>query len=360
MSESVIEVGQAPGGSRQENATSCQPQLTRPGSVARNGALDFTKGALVLLMVLYHWINYFVSRTGDFYKYIRFITPSFIFITGFLLTNIYLARYSPGDLRLHRRLIQRGAKLLVLFGILNIVVGYLGHKGGITLGRGASAFAHTCYAVFVTGDRSAVAFAVLAPISYLLLIAPLLLLCVKAGRGAFAALTLLFLSATYAFELLWMGNAYLELLAIGVLGMLLGLMSQKLLANISSASGWIVGANVLYLVVLTFWREVYPVQVIGVCCNVSLLYLLGTCMSSNGRVNYLIMELGQYSLLAYIVQIAVLLGIWKVLGRFELNLVTRCLALLCVVAVTVLWIRATHLARRKWPVMDLVYKWLFA
>src|SRR5690349_11729639 len=51
----------------------------------RNPALDFTKGVLVLLMVLYHWINYFVTREGDLYRYLRFITPSFIFITGFLI-----------------------------------------------------------------------------------------------------------------------------------------------------------------------------------------------------------------------------------------------------------------------------------
>src|SRR5439155_17798294 len=32
-------------------------------------ALDFTKGALVLFMVLYHWLNYFVSPQGEMYRY---------------------------------------------------------------------------------------------------------------------------------------------------------------------------------------------------------------------------------------------------------------------------------------------------
>ena len=75
----------------------------------RNLALDFTKGLLVLLMVLYHWINYFVSQQGDFSEILRFITPSFIFITGFLIANVYLAKYAIDDPRLYKRLIQEGS-----------------------------------------------------------------------------------------------------------------------------------------------------------------------------------------------------------------------------------------------------------
>src|SRR6185295_1822787 len=71
-------------------------QLTQPSIAAterpgRNPALDFTKGALVLIMVLYHWLNYFVSADGFGYRYLRFITPSFIVITGFLVSHIYLS-----------------------------------------------------------------------------------------------------------------------------------------------------------------------------------------------------------------------------------------------------------------------------
>src|SRR6184192_3526731 len=62
-----------------------------PRTPGRNSALDFTKGMLVLLMVLYHWLNYFVASEGDFYRYLRFVTPSFIFITGFLISNVYLS-----------------------------------------------------------------------------------------------------------------------------------------------------------------------------------------------------------------------------------------------------------------------------
>ena len=89
-------------------------------SPARNPALDFTKGTLVLLMVLYHWINYFVSTQGPFYTYLRFITPSFIFIAGFLIGNVYPAKYGWGNPAAVQRLVIRGLKLLAMFTILNV------------------------------------------------------------------------------------------------------------------------------------------------------------------------------------------------------------------------------------------------
>src|SRR5271169_6764755 len=46
----------------------------------RISALDFTKGTLVLVMVLYHWLNYFVGSQGSFYRYLSFLPPSFICI----------------------------------------------------------------------------------------------------------------------------------------------------------------------------------------------------------------------------------------------------------------------------------------
>src|SRR5207302_5956026 len=79
---------------RREHPTGSNMTLVMPSDITRSShmmvataskthrlpALDFTKGALVLFMVLYHWLNYFVSTEGDFYRYLRFLTPSFIFI----------------------------------------------------------------------------------------------------------------------------------------------------------------------------------------------------------------------------------------------------------------------------------------
>src|SRR5215475_7529793 len=92
----------------------------RPGAAQRIAALDFTKGALVLIMVLYHWLNYFHGPYGDIYKYLRFLTPSFIFISGFLITNVHLSKYEITDSRLPKRLFRRGLKILAVFLALNV------------------------------------------------------------------------------------------------------------------------------------------------------------------------------------------------------------------------------------------------
>src|SRR5690554_3047035 len=86
----------------------------------RDHALDATKGVLVLLMVLYHWMNYFYSTEGFFYRYIRFITPSFIFLTGFLISHVSWGRNAPSEGGASRKLLGRGARLFVLFCVLNI------------------------------------------------------------------------------------------------------------------------------------------------------------------------------------------------------------------------------------------------
>src|ERR1700734_281432 len=86
----------------------------------RISALDFTKGALVLIMVLYHWINYFIGPQWEYYQYLRFLTPSFIFITGFMISHVYLSKYDAADPRLPKRLFTRGLKLLGIFVVLNV------------------------------------------------------------------------------------------------------------------------------------------------------------------------------------------------------------------------------------------------
>src|SRR5580658_8456542 len=106
--EAATRTGGAMLPSQQAKAIEVMPKTSK---APRIPALDFTKGALVLIMVLYHWLNYFVGPQGDIYKYLRFLTPSFIFITGFLISNVYLSKYGIADPRLPRRLVQRGLKI---------------------------------------------------------------------------------------------------------------------------------------------------------------------------------------------------------------------------------------------------------
>src|ERR1700734_3441984 len=96
------------------------PAAVRSPKGQRLPGLDFTKGVLVLVMVLYHWVNYFIGTQWGYYQYLRFLTPSFIFITGFMISNVYLSKYAAADPRLPKRLFTRGLKLLGIFVVLNV------------------------------------------------------------------------------------------------------------------------------------------------------------------------------------------------------------------------------------------------
>src|SRR5467141_3434231 len=135
--------------SHQHCADVLKPTASPP---TRIGALDFTKGALVLFMVLYHWLNYFVAPEGDMYRYLRFLTPSFIFITGFLISNVYLSRYQVADRHVPARLVQRGLKLLAVFVCLNLAIGLLladSYNGKILFGQLSL---RNMVAIYVTGN----------------------------------------------------------------------------------------------------------------------------------------------------------------------------------------------------------------
>src|SRR4030095_3840724 len=111
---------------------------------------------------------------------LRFLTPSFIFITGFLISHVYLAAYDRDRSRLRNRLLPRGVRLLLLFGVLNLAA-------GVALQARSSGMAPVSWqAIFVTGDGGA-AFSILVPIGYFLILAPAVLALSKRARVPLAA-----------------------------------------------------------------------------------------------------------------------------------------------------------------------------
>jgi peptidoglycan/LPS O-acetylase OafA/YrhL len=332
-----------------------------PGSRAgRNLALDFTKGLLVLLMVLYHWINYFVSQQGDFYKYLRFITPSFIFITGFLIANVYLAKYAIDDPRLYKRLIQRGVKLLAIFTLLNLAVAVLAARGAGATNSGIGTFLHNAGSTYLTGNGRTAAFTVLVPISYLLILSPALLLLYRWHRNfPLAACGLLFL-AIYILKLNGVVLGHLELFTIGVLGLVLGRVPIEKINRVARFPFYLAAAYVAYLIALSIWQEIYPLQVVGVCLSLLLMYVIGVKSGEAGCVQSRIIVLGQYSLLAYIVQIGVVLLLSKALRQLNLGHATLLISFFGAFALTIAAIEVVARTRTKSRIVDRLYKSLFA
>ena len=276
----------------------------------RNPALDITKGVLVLLMILYHWINYFIGVHGEIYKYLRFITPSFIFISGFLISNVYAEKYGVPDAQVNWRLIQRGVKLLILFTILNIAALCVLSRGYLEVTENLKAFAANAPSIYLTGTRQETVFAVLVPISYVLILSPAVLFLNRLGSYWTWLLCVTVLVAVGALQHGGHGSPTLELISFGVLGMAVGCIPMERIDSAATKGLAVLAVYLIYTGAIALWSATYLLQLIGVCVNVLGIYALSKWNRSE-FVGDCVGLIGQYSLFAYIFHI----GLLQVLQR---------------------------------------------
>ncbi|HMP83277.1 MAG TPA: hypothetical protein PKA41_11305 [Verrucomicrobiota bacterium] len=330
-----------------------------PKDATRNQALDFSKGILVLFMVLYHWLNYFVVSDGMIYRYLRFITPSFIFLTGFLIGSVYLTRYTLTEWRLYSRLVERGLKLLAIFTALNVGAAIVLRRGGdVTSAVGE--FVRNLFSVYVVGSGETAAFEVLVPISYLIVLAAPLLFLSRWTKYVFHIACGISIVAV-----LWAGThgvtiPNLELLSMGLLGFVLGYVPLSKINQLALHWPFLILAYAGYLIGVTVWDVIYPLQVVGVCLTVTLIYLWGVVWRGEGGVLARILILGRYSLLAYIAQIVILQILRKALGGMADGAGKMAVTFVAVLLLTQLTIEITEVCRSKWKSVDRLYKFVFA
>jgi peptidoglycan/LPS O-acetylase OafA/YrhL len=324
---------------------------------ARDDALDAVKGWLVLFMVLYHWLNYFVGLEWSGYRYLRFLTPSFIFIAGFLVSHVYLQRHDAESPVLRRRLIQRGAKLLVLFLALNAVDTLVGARD---LGRLVDLWPASRMASVLAFGEGGAAFAILLPIAYFFFVAPVLLaLSVRLGVSL-ASIAAALLSCVVSVSALGFFNMHVELLTIACLGLAAG--SAKLGApeRLLAYPGLVVAAYAGYLAAITLWNVPYWLQVVGVCLSAALLYLAGRQWRSPAATVRQVVLLGRYSLLAYVAQIAVLQLLTRLWPPRDLTPVGLAGTLVAATLLTLAAVRATDALRSRSVAADRAYRMVFA
>jgi peptidoglycan/LPS O-acetylase OafA/YrhL len=326
----------------------------------RNSALDFTKGILVLFMVLYHWLNYFVSTEGSVYTYLRFLTPSFIFITGFLIANVYHAKFARDRWRVFWRLTERGVKLLLLFTLLNVALNVLfasNYKGAMP---GVTGFVRNAASIYISGNGKA-SFEVLVPISYLLLLAPwLFLLGGLYTRTVIVLCAAMFVGIAYA-DSLSPGSANLTLLATGVLGMVFG--SHTIEAVNSWTNHWyaVVCLNIAYTIAIGILGVGYLLQPIGACLTVTLIYLIGMKTARSERIQRPIILLGKYSLFAYVAQICLLQLLRRALPYLDLHgLAFSLVSFAAAFALTVVTVESVDYVRTRSQTLDSLYRFVFA
>jgi peptidoglycan/LPS O-acetylase OafA/YrhL len=324
----------------------------------RDQSLDFVKGVLVVIMVIYHWMNYFVDVRWDVYRYLRFLTPSFIFITGFIIARIYSPEQFVADRRIARRLLQRGFKILALFTVLNVLAAtLLPRSGGSASGVGA--FVASAYSVYITGNGRAI-FDVLVPIAYFLLCAPLVMTLGMRTPLAIPLVTIILLVLASVTSLTGHVVANLELLALAMTGMLTGKVPPQRLARVSDSRVGLAVAYILYLAAITAWNVAFPLQIVGVCLTLLLIHQAACEAGSRGALQRWIIELGRYSLFAYIAQVAVLQVLRRVLKPFDLHALWLLLPFLAALVLTAAAVALVATLRKHSLVTDRLYRAVFA
>lgn len=280
----------------------------------RIDALDQTKGVLVVLMVVYHTLNY----TSEYYlafRYLSFLPPSFILISGYLLSVVYLARYNGTDHEVQKRILVRGVKLFLLFTALNILTYLFFRRAGGGEHTNILGYFDHWREIYVTGSGRLAVFEVLLPISYLLILAPLLIWAAYRQRAALLAITVILLTACTVLEWEGYSTGNLNLLSVGVFGMLIG---HTVADKINGLGGYLLFSIIAYcgyLLVGAWIGQTYLVQLLGATLALALIFSLCARLGLSGMPRNLLVKLGQYSLIAYIAQIGLLQILSRVVHR---------------------------------------------
>lgn len=330
---------------------SSRPATAESARSGRINALDWTKGMLVLFMVVYHGINYSVFRPVAF-QYLAFLPPSFILIAGFIVGHVYAAKYDLKSLTPYLRLGVRGLKLLVLFALLNLAFIIVRER---SLYHGFWEFGVRFEDIFLLGNGRVGIFEVLLPIAYFLLLAPLLL-----WSRRYTWLGVPVVAAVLFALCLFVDSDNLGFLCVGVIGMAIGLIPMNRIEWLARKWPLVLLLYGVYRLISFRFGETFPVQTTAAVVSVLLLFAIGLRTDSTNWLGRQIVVLGNYSLFAYLAQIPLLRVLAKLWGGQPDAPVS--VALLILLASGLLWVLVLgvdRLRKESRPV-DTSYRAVFA
>jgi len=328
-------------------------------------ALDFTKGALVLLMVLYHWINYFIGPQWRYYTYLRFLTPSFILISGFMVSHVYLSKYSAADPRLSKRLLTRGLKLLAVFLALNLARNLVVPLLGTDVPMENLFSPRNIFAVFVSGNfpvvgGKVISFPILVSISYLLMLSGVLMLPYRRYKYTFHFVCVILFLSILTLGLAGWRSYNVEFVAIGMLGVLAGFIPIAVINDFVRHPYGLAFGYVCYVIGITLWNVRFPLLVFGVPLSLMVIYLVGARTSESGVIAKEVILLGKYSLFGYISQIVILQILSAGFRRVNFGFTAVAVSFFAAFVLTMASVEVMDRARARMASVDKLYKAVFA
>ena len=336
-------------------------EAARPaaGAKHRDLGLDFVKGFLVVVMALYHGMNYFSDVPAEAYGYLRFVNGSFVFISGYVVAAFYTDASRGDRFAAFRRLASRGLKLLCIFTVLNLAVSALGMTNYRAVTFGLSDYLDSAADIYGSGQAHQIAFRILVPISYVLMLSGLYLVSPR-SQAILIALTL-------ATALLW--NFFAPLVAnvffvlTGLVGLSFGLLLLKHDLLGRRVRRWlpIVLGFVALASVMNWLSGNVLAYGVGVGLLLKLVYDGAALLAPAGRIYQWLVLLGRYSLVSYIAQIGFLFVLHRALRGHEFApLPELALVFLATCAFLLAACLAIDRLRRRFRLVEGTYRLVFA
>jgi peptidoglycan/LPS O-acetylase OafA/YrhL len=333
-------------------------------STTRIPVLDFTKGFLVLSMVIYHLFNYFLWGDHVIYAYVGYVTQAFIFYSGFVSGTVYFNKLITNKKLVYKRLIVRGCKIILLFVIINLLTYVLFQKNFNNQDLGLHFFFDNITAIFLTGNDKIARFAILLPIGYVLLLSPVLISLHRYKYYAFTTIIIFWLLAD-VMGVRWFFN--LNCILTGIAGVFGGLIYNDQYKRLSIKPLRFAAVTIVLFFLIVFIpfysdpRSHYISYFLYIIVIVYNMHLLCSFLNPAGLLIRQVLKFGQYSLYLYLAQIFILQIVKKILG-FSLPSVSV-IHFLLFIFVTLILVGLCYLTdflRNRFTLMDKIYRFVFA
>jgi peptidoglycan/LPS O-acetylase OafA/YrhL len=329
---------------------------------SRVPSVDSVKGLLVLAMVVYHVLS--IASTGgvETFRYIRFVSGSFIFLAGYVISRFVSQRFERERAAVAWQLASRGIKVLVLFTALNLAIAISGLGNVDKQQLDMTGFFERAGAIYLIGDSRASSFLILLSIGYLLMVSPLVLLSFSRARTLAPLIVLvaaLILAAQPSITRQW-PNA--DLWLIGLAGMAIGapVWATRLEAAPAWRVPWLIGAFAVVVWFTGRFGDAGALYIVGVAMILKLLHDGVARLREGGAVTRELVRMGRYSLFGYIAQIAVIQLMFRALGsqRWSVGLEVLALGLAAALTTALLCVAMDRL-RASSRAADTAYRWVF-
>jgi hypothetical protein len=287
-----------PNRGRESNLQECSNKI----NPERNYAIDIVKGFMVEIMILYHSIEYFISPRHIVLKYIDFVTGSFVFLTGYILSNIYINKYASNVDQMYKRLMLRGLRILILFMFLNVLINSFIEKSHKNMQQfGLNHFFKNLYSIFVLGYKHHAVFEILLPIAYVLITSGLLLKFLKKTNLIIFTIIVIFLYCTLSEHITFL----FLYLSIGLNGLALGYIKIETYQSTFNKKKKIISfvLVLLYFCIISIFGKDDFIYFFGILSVVSMIYIYSIDVNYSNLLYRTLIMFGQYSLISYLSQI---------------------------------------------------------